>query len=86
MRVVQPTLVYAVGLPLEICHEEALRDPHYFGQVRALQSGASSGCCLRGKCCCRCVDPLLLLLPRCSRPPRPARRRPTRRCRSLAAP
>ncbi|EFN58458.1 hypothetical protein CHLNCDRAFT_20051, partial [Chlorella variabilis] len=32
MRVVQPTLVYAVGLSLEICHEEALRDAQYFGQ------------------------------------------------------
>lgn len=32
VRVVQPNLVYAVGLSLDICHEEALRDQHYFGQ------------------------------------------------------
>jgi len=32
IRVVQPNLVYAVGLPLEICQEEALRDTQYFGQ------------------------------------------------------
>jgi hypothetical protein len=32
VRVVQPNLVYAVGLSLDICHEEALRDAQYFGQ------------------------------------------------------
>lgn len=32
IRVVQPNLVYAVGLSLDICHEEALRDAAYFGQ------------------------------------------------------
>lgn len=32
IRVVQPNLVYAVGLSLDICHEEALRDTQYFGQ------------------------------------------------------
>lgn len=32
IRVVQPNLVYAVGLSLDICHEEALRDQQYFGQ------------------------------------------------------
>ena len=32
VRVVQPNLVYAVGLSLDICQEEALRDTQYFGQ------------------------------------------------------
>jgi hypothetical protein len=32
MRVVQRNLVYAVGLPLEICREDILREQEYFGQ------------------------------------------------------
>ena len=32
VRVVQPNLVYAVGLPMEICHEDVLKDTEYFGQ------------------------------------------------------
>ena len=32
VRVVQPNLVYAVGLPLEICNEDLLRENEYFGQ------------------------------------------------------
>jgi len=32
VRVVQPNLVYAVGLPMDICHEEVLREPEFFGQ------------------------------------------------------
>ena len=32
VRVVQPNLVYAVGLPLDICDEEILRQNEFFGQ------------------------------------------------------
>ncbi|KAK9810707.1 hypothetical protein WJX73_000841 [Symbiochloris irregularis] len=32
MRVVQRNLVYAVGLALDICYEETLRGPEFFGQ------------------------------------------------------
>ena len=32
MRVVQRNLVYVVGLALELCAEETLRAPNYFGQ------------------------------------------------------
>lgn len=28
----QKNLVYAVGLALELCHEDVLRDSQYFGQ------------------------------------------------------
>lgn len=36
IRVVQPNLVYAVGLPLELCNEDVLRDHDYFGQFGKL--------------------------------------------------
>eukprot|EP00887_Chlorella_sp_A99_P001407 scaffold8.g1407.t1 len=32
IRVVQPNLVYAVGLPMEICREDVLGQPEFFGQ------------------------------------------------------
>ena len=32
MRVVQRNLVYVVGLALDICYEDALKGPEYFGQ------------------------------------------------------
>jgi hypothetical protein len=32
IRVVQPNLVYAVGLTMDICHEDVLKDTEYFGQ------------------------------------------------------
>lgn len=32
IRVVQPNLVYAVGLPMDICHEDVLRENEFFGQ------------------------------------------------------
>ncbi len=32
VRVVQRNLVYAVGLSMDICHEDILRSPEYFGQ------------------------------------------------------
>lgn len=44
IRVVQPNLVYAVGLSLEICTEEALRDQRYFGQFgRAVKISVNRG-------------------------------------------
>jgi hypothetical protein len=32
VRVVQPNLVYAVGISMEICHEDTLKDAEFFGQ------------------------------------------------------
>lgn len=32
MRVVQRNLVYVVGLALELCFEETLKGPDFFGQ------------------------------------------------------
>jgi hypothetical protein len=32
VRVVQPNLVYAVGISMEICHEDTLKDIEFFGQ------------------------------------------------------
>ncbi|KAL6767150.1 hypothetical protein ACKKBG_A38790 [Auxenochlorella protothecoides x Auxenochlorella symbiontica] len=32
IRVVQPNLVYAVGLPMDTCHEDVLREQEFFGQ------------------------------------------------------
>lgn len=50
VRVLQRTLVYAVGLALELCHEDLLRDSSYFGQFgkvvkvsRFLAAGAAAG-------------------------------------------
>jgi len=36
IRVVQPNLVYTVGLAMDICHEDVLKDPEYFGQFGKL--------------------------------------------------
>lgn len=53
VRVVQPNLVYAVGLPLDICNEELLREQEYFGQFgkvfkvrRSCRAGDVQGCSL----------------------------------------
>lgn len=36
IRVVQPNLVYTVGLAMDICHEDVLKEPAYFGQFGKL--------------------------------------------------
>ena len=42
MRVVQRNLVYVVGLALEICYEDALKGPEYFGQYGKIVKVSSS--------------------------------------------
>ena len=41
IRVVQPNLVYAVGLPMEICREDVLSQLEFFGQFGEWRAGAA---------------------------------------------
>lgn len=49
VRVLQKNLVYAVGLSLDVCFEDVLRDPQYFGQfgkvvkISVNRSGSHAG-------------------------------------------
>ena len=52
VRVVQPNLVYAVGLSLELCQESLLRSQEFFGQwgriVKASAAAAAAAAALAG--------------------------------------
>ena len=50
MRVVQRNLVYVVGLALELCYEDLLKGPDYFGQFGKIVKVIICPCCMYGLC------------------------------------
>jgi hypothetical protein len=64
IRVVQPNLVYAVGLGLEICHEEVLKESEFFGQFgKSVKVSCAPACVTFGVMPCTgrvCATPRLI--------------------------
>ena len=44
MRVVQRNLVYVVGLALDLCQEDTLKGPEYFGQFGRIVKVSTPAC------------------------------------------